>query len=153
MFARLKLSVLGFIAMGTAAATVVGCSSAGGLEEAAVHGRVTYQGKPVEKGKIRFVPVKGTKGPANFGMINQGQYSVTARGGVTVGTHRVEIQAYRPAPGARPYTEEQADGQIDIKPGDLPEEQFLPDQYNRKSTLEITIDPGSGSLTKDFDLR
>ena len=152
MATRLGLNILGVLATGILAGATVGCGSGGGLEEAPLSGRVTYQGKPIEKGRIRFIPIKGTKGPAQREWISQGKYSVTARGGLTVGTHRVEIDAYRPIPGARPYTAEQADGQA-FQPGDRPEEQYLPNQYNRKSMLELTIEPGSGSVAKDFDLR
>jgi len=146
---RCRLFILAVALHGMAA----GCGSDSGLKEATVNGQVTYQGQPIEEGEIRFVPIKGTKGPASLGTINQGQYTITARGGVPVGSHRVEIVAYRPIPGAKPYTEEQADGQWDIRPGDLPKEQFLPEQYNRKSTLEVTIEPDSGRVTQDFDLR
>ena len=86
-------------------------------------------------------------------MIGQGQYRITARGGVPVGTHRVEVQAFRPIPGAKPYTEEEADGEWDIQPGDLPKEQFLPAKYNRASTMEVTIESGQRAVTKDFDLQ
>ena len=152
MVARVVPCWLGLVWIAIIFGTVAGCSPADGLEEVVISGRVTYQGKPVEEGRIRFVPIKGTKGPANLETISEGQYSVTARGGVPVGTHRVEIQAYQPIPGARPYTEDQADGEFDIKPGDLPKRQVLPDRYNRRSTLEVTIEPGSGSVTRDFDL-
>ena len=136
------------------ASTLVGCGgSSGGLEKAGVSGKITYQGKPVEDGEIRLVPIKGTKGPASSGIIKNGEYAITARGGVPVGTHSVEIQAYLPIPGARPYTAAQADGQWDIKEGDLPKKQILPYQYNRKSTLELTIEPDAGSVSKNFDLR
>ena len=153
MATRLGLNILGVLATGILAGATVGCGSGGGLEEAPLSGRVTYQGKPIEKGRIRFIPIKGTKGPAQREWISQGKYSVTARGGLTVGTHRVEIDAYRPIPGARPYTEEEADGQFAFQAGDRPEEQYLPKQYNRDSTLEVTIEPGSGRVTKGFELR
>ena len=136
-----------------ALAMVAGCNSSGDLEKIVVSGRVSYQGMPVEEGEIRFAPIKGTKGPASIEVIGQGQYRITARGGVPVGTHRVEVQAFRPIPGAKPYTEEQADGELDIQPGDLPKEQFLPATYNRASTMEVTIEPGQRAVTKDFDLQ
>ncbi len=136
------------------ASTMVGCGgSSGELEKAGVNGTVTYQGKPVEDGEVRLVPIKGTKGPASVGIINKGEYTIMARGGVPVGTHRVEIEAYLPIPGAKPYTAAQADGQWDIEAGDLPKRQILPYQYNRKSMLELAIEPGAGSLTKNFELR
>ena len=97
---------------------LLGCSG-GGLEKAAISGRITFQGKPIEDGNIRFVPIKGTKGPATVGKIIGGNYTATARGGVPVGTLRVEVEAYRPLPGAKPYTKEQAQNR-GIVAGDYP---------------------------------
>lgn len=140
------------LALLTIFVSTVGCGAPSGIEEAVVSGTISYQGAPLEDGEIRFVPIKGTKGPANLGYIKQGKYSVTARGGVPVGTHRVEILSYRPDPNAKPYTKEDADGEFGIKVGDLPKKQRIPDKYNRHSTLEVSIEPGSGRVTKDFDL-
>ena len=133
------------------AALLAGCGRRG-LEKAVISGRVTYQEQPVEEGNIRFVPIRGTKGPATTGTIRQGEYTATARGGVPVGTLRVEIEAYRPIPGAKPYMKEEADGTYRVVPDDIPKEQFLPPKYNTNSTVEITIESGSKSVTKDIEL-
>lgn len=133
--------------------TVAGCGgSSGGIDKVAVGGTVTYQGKPLEDGEIRLVPIKDTKGPACVAIISRGGYAIMARGGVPVGTHRVEIKAYLPIPGAKPYTAEQADGQWDIKAGDLPKRQILPDKYNQQSTLELVVEPGAENAIRNFDL-
>lgn len=133
-------------------ATTAGCSGSG-LEKATVSGRITYQGQPLKDGSIRFVPIKGTKGPATVGTISEGNYTATARGGVPVGTLRVEVEAYRPLPGAVPYTEEQAEGNRGVVAGDYPKEQFLPAKYNTESTVEVTIESGSKTVTKDIELK
>ena len=67
----------------------VGCGRSSSLEKAIVSGKVTYQGRPVDQGMIRFVPTKETKGPAAAAMIVQGEYTVKAAGGVPVGTHQI----------------------------------------------------------------
>ena len=131
---------------------VASCGPAG-LEKSTVSGRITFQGQPIQDGAIRFVPVKGTKGPATVGTIRGGTYTVTARGGVPVGTLRVEVEAYRPLPGAKPYTREQAEGTRGVVEGDYPKTQFLPPKHNTKSTLEVTIESGSKTVTKDIELR
>ena len=69
---------------------VAGCG--GGLDVIPVHGTVTFAGKPIPDGEIRFVPIEGTKGPASVGNIVNGEYKVEARGGVPVGKHRIEIR-------------------------------------------------------------
>jgi len=130
----------------------IGCNQREGVREAIVSGTVSYQGKPIDNGEIRFVPIKGTQGPASLAYIKQGNYKVVARGGVPLGTHRVEIFSYTPDPNAKPYTEEEADGEFGIKAGDIPKKQMIPEKYNVSSTLEVTIDSDSGSVNHDFNL-
>lgn len=145
----LKCAVLGLFAL----VATTGCGSSSGLERIFVEGAASYRGKPLEKGEIRFVPIQGTKGPANTAQISEGRYRIIERGGVPAGMYRVEIQAFRAIPNAKPYTQDQADGRWDIKAGDIPEEQFLPIQFNRTSKLEVLIDAGGSEVTKDFDLK
>jgi hypothetical protein len=71
-----------------------------------------------------------------------GRSSQSGVGGVPVGTHRVEIRAFCPDEDAEP----------DPLEGDLPRKQYLPEKYNTKTEMEITIEPGSGKITKNFDL-
>ncbi len=122
---------------------LVGCGRGSELPRAAVSGKVSYQGKPVPEGMITFVPIKGAKGPTANALIREGVYEVIAAGGVPVGTHRVEVQAFRPL------------NKRSNRPGFLedmePREQYLPSQYNRQSTLEITVED-KGKQTRDFDL-
>ena len=47
-----------------------GCGSGGQLELGRVQGTVTYQGKPLEQGRVVFSPEKGTVGPQSVGTIN-----------------------------------------------------------------------------------
>jgi hypothetical protein len=131
---------------------VAGCGRGGGLDKSIVEGKVSYQGTPLTDGQIRLNPKAGTKGPASVAFIENGRFRFTARGGVQSGTYQVEVLSYRPIPGAKPYTAEQADGHPEIKVGDIPREQFIPPKYNTKSTLDVTIEAGSGEITKDFDL-
>ena len=73
-----------------------GCGGSGGdVERSEVSGSVTYKGQPIEEGLIRFVPEKGTAGPVSAAPIANGKYTIDAKGGVPVGTHRVEIEAYQ----------------------------------------------------------
>lgn len=126
-----------FIALGL----LLGCKPE--LQRVIVSGKVTYQGQPVADGSILLVPVKGTKGPQAGAQITDGLYRVTAGGGVPMGTHHVEIRAYRPASGAkRPAPLQDRQGK----------QQYLPEEYNDKSTLEATVDRG-GEQTQDFDLK
>jgi hypothetical protein len=123
---------------------LVGCGRGSELQREAVSGTVTYQGKPIPDGAITFVPLKGTQGPGAGALIRDGKYTVVAGGGVPVGTYRVEMQALREVvrPQKRPGP------QLDM----APKEPYLPEQYNTKSTMEVTID-AKGGQTQNFDLK
>ena len=114
-----------------------------------VRGTVSYEGQPVESGQIRFHPIKDTRTPMWGAYIRDGQYEAYGKGGVPVGTHRVEILAHRVKPGAAEMAESAASDPLLVG---LPTEQYLPEKYNTKTELEITIEPGSGRVTRDFDL-
>jgi hypothetical protein len=124
-----------------------GCGRSG-PERAVLTGTVTYQGEPVKEGLIRFIPIKGTEGPSWGAHIIDGRYNAYGKGGVPVGTQKVEIIAYRDrnVKRAAPPTDDMlADAQS-------PREQYIPQKYNAKTELEITIPPGSGKTTRDFKL-
>jgi hypothetical protein len=82
-----------FIGAALGVALAAGCGG-DDLSTRVVSGKVTVGGQPIEAGQIRFVPIRSTSGPASLGQIVGGQYRIEARGGVPVGTHRVEIIVY-----------------------------------------------------------
>ena len=124
---------------------VCGCSR-DGLELVAVKGQVSYQGDPLEEAEIRFAPAAGTNAPGRSAMVRDGKYKASGRGGLVVGTYRVEIRAYRGGRGDGPPN-------LDRNPNVKPPEQFLPARYNVNTELEITVEPGSGGrITRDFEL-
>jgi hypothetical protein len=98
---------------------------------------------------IRFVPVPTCPAPAAGAQIADGRYKVDAHGGCPVGTFRIQLEGYRViAPPNGPST-------AFAKPQwakDGPAQQYLPEKYNAKTQLEITIPPGSGPITRDFEL-
>jgi hypothetical protein len=121
-----------------------------GPERVAVSGTVTYHGKPIPDGTIRFVPLPAFPVPATSALIVDGKYKADGNGSVPVGTHKIEIEAYRKTKGASPLPAGKP-----LPPrysGDSLREQYLPKRYNADSQLQITIEPGSREVTKDFDL-
>lgn len=64
-------------------------------ERAAVSGAVSFNGEPVEEGTISFVPTGTKQGPSTGSPITAGEYSIAADKRPVLGTHRVEIPAYR----------------------------------------------------------
>lgn len=107
---------------------LVGCGAgADGPPMYAVSGLVTFDGQPVEKGRILFRQTDGDR-QAFAGEIVQGKYEVKARSGPTT----VEIRASRPIPG-----------KFDNSNG-TPEpvgEMYIPEKYNSRTELTADIAP------------
>lgn len=121
--------------------TATGCGKPG-IERVHVSGKATYDGKPIEIGQIRFVPMSPATGPVTIERIEDGAYETKTTGGVTIGTHRVEMRMY----DSHEYeTAPRVAGSASVK-------QLLPDKYNRNSKLTLTVDGGAGSIEHDFEL-
>lgn len=131
------------IALGALLVGLVGCG--GPTDKIVVSGEVTFNGKPIDDGVIRFRPVDGTEGPVTGAMIVNGMYKVKNKGGVTTGTNRVEIEGYRPTQGGKKMPEMPG---MDPNPRD----QYVPKKFNTESELRITIESGRGRVAKNFDL-
>ena len=125
----------------TCIALTFGCGS-DSVERATVSGAVTWDGTPVPKGQIRFIP---TSGPIWTARIKDGRYSTDGTKGVPVGDLQVRIEGYRIPSGYKGGTPTDDDNPI-------PLEQYLPAKYNKQTELTLTIDPGSNSVEKNFDL-
>jgi hypothetical protein len=72
--------------------SVSACHRGDGLARVEVHGKVLYQGTPVEHGQISFRPSKRGGGPATGAAILSGSYTIPADKGPTVGPHDVEVK-------------------------------------------------------------
>ena len=137
--------VLFALSLGCAMAPVFlgGCNSNDGPERVVVSGTVTYNGNLIPEGDIRFMPVATSTMPMAGAAIKDGKYKVDGRGGVPVGTYKIEIEAYRVEPGVT---------NPPIMARGAPRIRYLPKRYNVNSELKITIEPGSGNIVKDFSL-
>jgi hypothetical protein len=116
-----------------------------------ISGKVTWDGKPLETGTISFIPDEGQTGPMAGAQIVQGGYQIRADQGPTLGGHRVEIQAWQTSG----QTEVAGVGGATTGPsaGGVVEtvKMYIPERYNKKSTLRVTIKPKANQL--DFDLK
>lgn len=74
--------------------TLIGCG-AKLPATVAVHGKVTVAGAAPDGGEVRFVPIDGNSGPVGVADVVDGGYSISARGGVPAGRHRIEIEPLR----------------------------------------------------------
>jgi hypothetical protein len=124
----------------------LGCADSGPLT-AEVSGTVRLDGRPIEEGSIQFIPVEGSKGPSAGGVIQDGKYHIPRKKGVTVGTNRVELRAFKNAgtkiqdPTAPPGVRTEA------------RVQAFPPEFNDRSTVVKEIQAGSNAIDFDVDTR
>ncbi|WP_299460408.1 hypothetical protein [uncultured Gimesia sp.] len=123
------------------AGAFAGCG--GGSEGPAtypVSGKVTFDGAPLTEGQIIFRDAAG-KAASAAGKIENGEFSFQS----TAGKKEVVITATREIPGKTVV------GGAPDEPPVPAIEQYLPQNYNEKTTLEADVS-GSGSNEFSFDL-
>jgi len=128
------------------AALVSGCGGSG----ATVSGMVTFEGEPVNNGRISFLPTDG-KGPAEGAAIKDGRYRLDI---LTPGSKMVKIEAVKQVQvnwssleGQQAYEEAKAKGTLSalLDTNDL----ISPDAIGNNQTVKVV----SGKQTFDFELR
>ena len=135
-----RIPVIGLALLSVLAAA--GCTG----KRASVAGAVTYDGQPVDGGRIFFIPQGDPVGrPAVHATIEQGKYYLPAAQGPELGKHRVEI-VWHKKPGGKPLGKP---GDPGFTTDDLV--QTLPAVYNSKSTLSADVQPRSNTF--DFALK
>lgn len=115
---------------------VVGCSAPADI--GTVQGNVTLDGRPLEAGIVRFVPVDG-QSPTADASVTDGQFAAT----VPVGEKRVEISAPKVTGQQKMYNTPDSPT-VDIV------KELLPARYNVNSELTLTVRDGSQEAV--FDL-
>lgn len=148
---RLPKATAIWITLALAVSNLIGCRESA-PERAIVSGTVSHNGQPVPHGIIRFVPSSSSPGPTIAATILNGLYRADGRGGVQVGSHSVQIEAYRIVASSR-----KSDGNSPLPPSvaETGSEriQWLPPKYNSDTQLEVTIDSESPEIVKNFDLK
>jgi hypothetical protein len=95
---------------------------------------VTFDGRPIEKGKLDLIPTDNTPGASVVATITNGQYEVPAKWGPRPdGVYLVQVVAFRKTGKTEPNR---------LSPGGPPlpvEENFIPPMYNRDSTQKVKI--------------
>jgi len=121
-----------------AATALVGC---GGSQHsmAKVEGEVKFDGKPIEKGNILFLPSDG-KGPTAGGDIANGRFSVL----VAPGPKRIEVH-WPKVVGKRKQFDTPDSPTLDVV------EELIPLAYNVRSTLTENIEAPQTRV--DLDLK
>jgi hypothetical protein len=131
------------------AALLTGCG--GSSKTAVVSGKVSYKGRPVTGGTIKFIPADN--GPPSLGPINpDGTFSF---GGVPFGTMQIGIDTESVRNAARAdYTKTGKAPPGTQMPPSTPHAAYvpLPKKYADPKTSGLTWDLKRGNLTKDIDL-
>ncbi|MES2793714.1 MAG: hypothetical protein V4719_29135 [Planctomycetota bacterium] len=136
-----------------------GCGFGTSAQRGSVSGTVTWNGTPIDEGIIEFVMAGDNQGGHESRVaapIKAGQYLFEELEGPLVGPNRVEI-------GARRKTGVVVEGRVpgpkspgpSATSGGAPEKveltrQFIPEQYNAKSTLSADVAGGDNQF--DFHL-
>ena len=112
-----------------------GCNRGPAMGE--IRGHVTLDGKPVEDGSIRLIPVDGNA-PTGSGPVKAGDFSLR----LPLSTYRVEISWPQEPPGGIPKDKfSQAVYTI---------AELIPERYNKQS--ELTLEVKKGLNEPRFDL-
>jgi hypothetical protein len=112
-----------------------GCNSSTSVE-----GDITYDGQPIDIGRIAFLPTD-PKAVKRGGRFEKGHYRLDAPEGPPAGEHKVEIHWLKPT--GQTYKNEFQE--------ELPRlEEGLPEKYHKASTLTATVKPGKNVI--DFRL-
>lgn len=119
-----------------------GCSEEQKTPQFPVSGNVTYDGKPLEKGSISFLP--SAAGPAATAPIEEGTFSIDRSFGPGQGAYKVEIVSV------------QSTGKQVASPDDpsLTIEEtrnIIPTRYNARSELMVQVQAGDDNSYK-FDI-
>jgi len=122
-----------------------GCGEPNPLGRRAVHGVVTYQGKPVDYGSIQFLPDDPQHGVNSGAMIEAGKYQIKVSQGLPPGSYQVMISA--------PDRSKQE--KVEGPPGDerTIAVDRIPAKYNLKSTLKLDVPKARGSHEANFQLQ
>ncbi len=125
-----------------------GCGPSG-PERVIVSGTVMHNGRPLAKGQIRFIPEKGSGMPMSGAAIVEGKYVADSQGGVPVAKHKIQIESWRPT---EKWLKKNGEPGPDAMWDMIPKDQIIPEKYNVRTELEITLEPGSGKITRNFEL-
>lgn len=109
----------------------IGCSDPKGPK---IQGTVLFEGRPLVSGELLLRPADG-KGPVARAIVQDGKFETQCLSG----RRRVEVMAYRET------TKDDGVG------GKL-QEQYVPEQFNAQSKLEIEVKP-SGNSPFTIDLK
>jgi hypothetical protein len=147
--------------LGILGSAICGCRSEIQHEHARVHGKVTYQGKPVTFGSVLFMPVETPKEglmESASGSINpDGTYELASQAtpGAILGEHKVLVIAVAGPDQAQRADASKSDGPAPVAPKGSKELQLksaVPKKYADPSTTTLTRKVVQGENNFDLEL-
>jgi hypothetical protein len=120
-------------------ASLAGC---GPSAAAAVSGKVTLDGSPLDDATISFVPMAAGQRSAAWATIREGHFAIAPSDGLGMGQFRVEIRALRSVGEKINQTDPTAP---------VYAKEAVPGRYNSKSELVVDIKPGENIA--NFELK
>lgn len=139
-----------FLAVGLILALLTtGCGRSKVPVRVAVRGAILFENQPLKLGRITFLPVEGTTGPAAVATVSDGFYDFNPRTGPIAGKNKVKIEA-TVNPGFSLDDESAYSRAVQQHSGHpiLPP-QPVPPEYNERSRLRVDVSPG-GDTKFDF---
>ncbi|SIO35970.1 hypothetical protein SAMN05444166_4079 [Singulisphaera sp. GP187] len=136
--------------------TLAGCDSRLHYEHAKVHGKVTYQGKPVPLGSVLFVPVvppaDGLMQPASGSINPDGTYELKseADAGAILGEHKVVVVAIDGGAAAEPAKAADSGPAPVAKSVRL--KSLIPKKYSDPTTTPLTRKVVAGDNVIDIEI-
>jgi hypothetical protein len=108
---------------------LIACGCGRGPARSAVRGKITFDGNPVDGGRISFVPTGSGGIPASAAIIG-GEYDIPAANGPSVGGCKVEIQWAK-----------KTGRKLEVPPNRIIEEtrESIPAIYNKESQLNFDV--------------
>jgi hypothetical protein len=124
--------------------TAIGCGEPNPLGRRAVHGSVTFQGKPVDYGGIQFMPDDLQRGVSSGAMIEGGKYQIKTSQGLPPGSYKVMISS--------PDRVEKE--KVEGPPGEerTVARELIPRKYNLETELKLDVPKARGSHEANFNL-
>jgi hypothetical protein len=120
-----------------------GCGEGVRFPLAPVTGKVTYQGKPLVRGTVVFMPEEGTPGSQAIGNIQpDGTFTMMTANvsGAAIGKHKVTVHS------RREHTAEES-AQLKIPPS------LIPEKYGKEAESGLAFEVQKGSNEYPIDLK
>lgn len=124
---------------------LAGCTHDKNAGKVTVSGLVKFNGVPVEKGTVTFMP-DNDDGDSSSAHIEGGQYSIQT----TPGAKKVVIVGYREPKKKKSGIKDETPHGDGSERNETATEQYLPAKFNSMTTLKYAVPEDGGS--KNFDL-